>query len=87
MDITIIDFIYFLFYITICIYTDWRIYTTNEAFYKQNPDVIREVDTFSDRYFYSLGLILAPIFLFIVILVNGIKILKPKRSIFTGQFL
>jgi len=87
MNITIIDFTVLILYITICIYTDWRIYTTNEAFYKQNPDVIREIDTFSDRYFYSLGLILTPFFLFITILVNGIKILNPKRSIFTGQFL
>lgn len=79
-------------WVSLCIYTDWKIYYANRTYLVKNEkhyngSILRNIPTFSDRYAIGICFPFYPIFLFILILINGLKILKNDRSIFDGSVL
>ena len=81
-----------LTWFSLCIYTDWKMYYANRTYMKKNEkhytgSILINTPTFSDRYAKGLCFIFYPILLIIFLLVNGLKILKKDRSIFSGDVL
>lgn len=79
-------------WIMLCVYTDWKMYYANSIWKKKNIEEFEKyhsiyTDNFEERYIKGLFFIFFPILLFICILINGIKVLKTNRSIFSGEVL
>ena len=79
-------------WVSVCIYTDWKIYKANRTYLVKNEkhyrgSILLNIPTFSDRYAKGLCFIFYPILLFILLIINGIKILKNDRSVFDGSVL
>jgi hypothetical protein len=67
-------------------------YYANLKYLEKNKDVLLQIlptykDSFEDRYIKGLLFIFFPILLFICVFLNGIKVLKKDRSIFSGEVL
>ncbi len=79
-------------WISVCIYTDWKMYKANRTYLIKNEkhykgSILQNTPTFSDRYAKGLCFLFYPILLFILLVRNGIKILKNDRSVFDGNVL
>lgn len=88
--ITIISSI--VLWIALCVYTDWKMYFANSVWKKKNKDKFEKyhfiyTDNFVERYIKGFFFIFFPILLFICVLINGIKVFKNNRSIFSGEIL
>ena len=76
----------------ICIYVDYRIYKTNQSFFKKQKGFIVKhpllyEQDFLDRYISGVIFFLHPFILFTAILHFGLSILNSNRSIFNGEKL
>lgn len=79
-------------WISICIYTDWKMYYANLVWVEKNKEHVEKyplvyTDNFAKRYIKGFLFILFPTLLFICVLINGIKVFKNNRSIFNGEYL
>lgn len=76
----------------ICIYVDYRIYKTNQSFFRKQKDFIVKhpllyEQDFLDRYLKGFIFLFHPAYLIIQLLLFGFTILNSNRSIFNGEKL
>lgn len=78
-------------WILICVYTDWKMYYTNQKYISKHGNGIdTEFEyklSFCEGYVKGLFFIFYPILLFLFIFWNGTKIFSRNRSIFTGEII
>ena len=81
-----------IIWISICIYTDYKIYLANKKalelavdYYKKFP--LHLIDTFKFRYFKGACFLLYQILLLMLIWQSGLIIFKKDINVFTGNTL
>lgn len=73
--------VYLIIYFVLCIYSHWRGDYDNKKF-KSEFDLGKETEPF---LFYLFLFLISPIYIFIIVILNGVKVLNNRGFTLNGE--